>query len=214
MAGFSTAETISDISGRGVGMDVVRSNIQDLGGRISLKSERGRGMTIQLALPLTLAVMDGMVIKVGRETYVMPLPTIVECLRPSPSDIQNLLGTRGMLQLRGDLVPLVHLGDLLDVRSNPNDSNDRVVIVTEAGDESRFGLIVDELCGHQQVVVKSIEESYGSVPGIAGATILGNGRVAFILDVEKLSDLAASQTPSFGSPALASAGSAEIVAVN
>jgi two-component system chemotaxis sensor kinase CheA len=214
MPGFSTAETISDISGRGVGMDVVRSNIQDLGGRISLKSERGRGMTIQLALPLTLAVMDGMVIKVGRETYVMPLPTIVECLRPSPGDIQNLLGTRGMLQLRGDLVPLVHLGDLLDVRSNPNDPNDRVVIVTEAGDESRFGLIVDELCGHQQVVVKSIEESYGSVPGIAGATILGNGRVAFILDVEKLSDLAASQTPSFGSPALASAGSAEIVAVN
>jgi two-component system, chemotaxis family, sensor kinase CheA len=214
MPGFSTAETISDISGRGVGMDVVRSNIQDLGGRISLKSERGRGMTIQLALPLTLAVMDGMVIKVGRETYVMPLPTIVECLRPSPGDIQNLMGTRGMLQLRGDLVPLVHLGDLLDVRSNPNDPNDRVVIVTEAGDESRFGLIVDELCGHQQVVVKSIEESYGSVPGIAGATILGNGRVAFILDVEKLSDLAASQTPSFGSPALASAGSAEIVAVN
>jgi two-component system chemotaxis sensor kinase CheA len=214
LPGFSTAEAISDISGRGVGMDVVRSNIQDLGGRISLKSERGRGMTIQLALPLTLAVMDGMVIKVGRETYVMPLPTIVECLRPAPGDIQNLLGTRGMLQLRGDLVPLVHLGDLLDVRSNPNDSSDRVVIVTEAGDESRFGLIVDELCGHQQVVVKSIEESYGSVPGIAGATILGNGRVAFILDVEKLSDLAANEMPSFGSPALANAGSAEIVAMN
>jgi two-component system chemotaxis sensor kinase CheA len=214
LPGFSTAEQISDISGRGVGMDVVRSNIQDLGGRISLKSERGRGMTIQLALPLTLAVMDGMVIKVGRETYVMPLPTIVECLRPSPSDIQNLLGTRGMLQLRGDLVPLVHLGDLLDVRGNPNDSNERVVIVTEAGDESRFGLIVDELLGHQQVVVKSIEESYGSVPGIAGATILGNGRVAFILDVEKLSDLAASQAPSFGAPALASAGAVESVAMN
>jgi two-component system chemotaxis sensor kinase CheA len=214
LPGFSTAEAISDISGRGVGMDVVRSNIQDLGGRISLKSERGRGMTIQLALPLTLAVMDGMVIKVGRETYVMPLPTIVECLRPAPGDIQNLLGTRGMLQLRGDLVPLVHLGDLLDVRSNPNDSSDRVVIVTEAGDESRFGLIVDELCGHQQVVVKSIEESYGSVPGIAGATILGNGRVAFILDVEKLSDLAANEVPSFGSPALANAGPTEIVAMN
>jgi two-component system chemotaxis sensor kinase CheA len=212
LPGFSTAEQISDISGRGVGMDVVRSNIQELGGRISLKSERGRGMTIQLALPLTLAVMDGMVIKVGRETYVMPLPTIVECLRPSPSDIQNLLGTRGMLQLRGDLVPLVHLGDLLDVRSNPNDSNERVVIVTEAGDETRFGLIVDELLGHQQVVVKSIEESYGSVPGIAGATILGNGRVAFILDVEKLSDLASSQAPSLGSAALA--GPAEMAAMN
>jgi two-component system chemotaxis sensor kinase CheA len=188
--GFSTAETISDISGRGVGMDVVRSNIQDIGGRISLKSERGRGMTITLALPLTLAVMEGMVIKVGEETYVMPLSTIIECLRPARSDINNLVGTRGMLQLRGDLVPIVHLGDLLDINSAPGDSEESVVIITDAGDGSRFGLVVDQLCGHQQVVIKSIEESYGSVPGIAAATILGNGRVAFILDVEKLSDLA------------------------
>jgi two-component system, chemotaxis family, sensor kinase CheA len=209
MPGFSTAEAISDISGRGVGMDVVRSNIQDVGGRISLKSERGRGMTIQLALPLTLAVMDGMVIKVGRETYVMPMPGIVECLRPSKNDVQNLIGSRGMLQLRGDLVPLVRLSDLLDVSSA--ESNDSVVIITEAGDESRFGLIVDELLGHQQVVIKSIEESYGSVPGIAGATILGNGRVAFILDVDKLSDLAVNEMPSFGSSGLANAGSAGIV---
>jgi two-component system, chemotaxis family, sensor kinase CheA len=209
MPGFSTAESISDISGRGVGMDVVRSNIQDVGGRISLKSERGRGMTIQLALPLTLAVMDGMVIKVGRETYVMPMPAIVECLRPAKNDVQNLIGSRGMLQLRGDLVPLVRLSDLLDVSSA--ESSDSVVIITEAGDESRFGLIVDELLGHQQVVIKSIEESYGSVPGIAGATILGNGRVAFILDVDKLSDLAVNEMPSFGSSGLANAGSAGIV---
>jgi two-component system chemotaxis sensor kinase CheA len=188
--GFSTAETISDISGRGVGMDVVRSNIQDIGGRISLKSERGRGMTITLALPLTLAVMEGMVIKVGQETYVMPLSTIVECLRPARSEISNLVGTRGMLQLRGDLLPIVHLADLLDIGSAPPDSEESVVIITDAGDGSRFGLVVDQLCGHQQVVIKSIEESYGSVPGIAAATILGNGRVAFILDVEKLSDLA------------------------
>jgi two-component system, chemotaxis family, sensor kinase CheA len=188
--GFSTAETISDISGRGVGMDVVRSNIQEIGGRISLKSERGRGMTILLALPLTLAVMEGMVIKVGQETYVMPLSTIVECLRPARSDINNLVGTRGMLQLRGDLLPIVHLGDLLDISSGGDDSEESVVIITDAGDGSRFGLVVDQLCGHQQVVIKSIEESYGAVPGIAAATILGNGRVAFILDVEKLSDLA------------------------
>ena len=199
--GFSTAETISDISGRGVGMDVVRSNIQDIGGRISLKSERGKGMTILLALPLTLAVMEGMVIKVGQETYVMPLSTIIECLRPAKSDINNLVGTRGMLQLRGDLLPIVHLGDLLDVSSNaPDDSEESVVIITDAGDGSRFGLVVDQLCGHQQVVIKSIEESYGAVPGIAAATILGNGRVAFILDVEKLSDLAVKSSIS---PALA-----------
>jgi two-component system chemotaxis sensor kinase CheA len=190
LPGFSTAETVSDISGRGVGMDVVRSNIQDIGGRISLKSERGRGMTIQLALPLTLAVMDGMVIKVGQQTYVMPLSSIIECLRPARTDISNLIGTRGMLQLRGDFVPLVNLGDLLDISSAAVDGGESVVIITDAGEGSRFGLVVDELCGHQQVVIKSIEESYGSVPGIAAATILGNGRVAFILDVEKLNDLA------------------------
>ena len=190
LPGFSTAEAVSDISGRGVGMDVVRSNIQDIGGRISLKSERGRGMTIQLALPLTLAVMDGMLIKVGQQTYVMPLSSIVECLRPARADISNLIGTRGMLQLRGEFVPLILLGDLLDISSIADDSAESVVIITDAGEGSRFGLVVDELLGHQQVVIKSIEESYGSVPGIAAATILGNGRVAFILDIEKLSDLA------------------------
>ncbi len=190
LPGFSTAETVSDISGRGVGMDVVRSNIQDLGGRISLKSVRGRGMTIQLALPLTLAVMDGMVIKVGQQTYVMPLSAIVECLRPQANEISNLIGTHGMLQLRGEFVPVVLLSNLLDINSAPSASGERVVIITDAGEGSRFGLVVDELLGHQQVVIKSIEESYGTVPGIAAATILGNGRVAFILDVEKLSDVA------------------------
>ncbi|MCW5692851.1 MAG: chemotaxis protein CheA [Pseudolabrys sp.] len=190
MPGFSTAETVSDISGRGVGMDVVRSNIQDLGGRITLKSVRGQGMTIQLALPLTLAVMDGMVIKVGTQTYVMPLSAIVECLRPSRGEISSLIGTHGMLQLRGEFVPIVMLGDLLGIGSSVGNNSERVVIITDTGEGSRIGLVVDELLGHQQVVIKSIEESYGAVPGIAAATILGNGRVAFILDVEKLSDLA------------------------
>jgi len=194
MPGFSTAETISDISGRGVGMDVVRSNIQDLGGRITLRSVRGQGMTIQLALPLTLAVMDGMVIKVGTQTYVMPLSAIVECLRPSRGEINALIGTHGMLQLRGEFVPIIMLSDLLGIEAAAGGNSERVVIVTDNGDGSRIGLVVDELLGHQQVVIKSIEESYGAVPGIAAATILGNGRVAFILDVEKISDLAA-QTP-------------------
>jgi two-component system chemotaxis sensor kinase CheA len=204
LPGFSTAEKISDISGRGVGMDVVRSNIQDIGGRISLRSERGRGMTIQLALPLTLAVMDGMVIKCGQQTYVLPLSSIVECLRPQRAEVNNLIGTRGMLQLRGDFVQLVYLGDLLDISTAAGESNESVVIITDAGDGVRFGLVVDELCGHQQVVIKSIEESYGSVPGIAAATILGNGRVAFILDVEKLNDLA-TVTPVGGGAAIKSA---------
>ena len=190
MPGFSTADVISDISGRGVGMDVVKTNIQEVGGRLSLQSVRGKGTTIQFALPLTLAVMDGMVIKVGRETYVMPMSMIVECLRPPRSHINNLVGTRGVLQLRGDLVPLVYLGDLLDIGSAADLSGECVVIITDAGDGTRLGLVADELCGHQQVVVKSIEESYGPVPGVAAATILGNGSVALILDVEKLSDLA------------------------
>jgi two-component system chemotaxis sensor kinase CheA len=194
MPGFSTAEAISDISGRGVGMDVVKRNIQDIGGRISLKSERGKGMTIQLALPLTLAVMDGMVIRVGKETYVVPMSAMVECLRPGRSDIHDLVGTQGMLRLRGELLPIVNLGNLLEVSSTEGD-NGGVVIITEAGDDIRFGLRVDELCGHQQVVIKSIEESYGSIPGISAATILGNGRVAFILDTEKLYEMAAVQAP-------------------
>jgi two-component system, chemotaxis family, sensor kinase CheA len=155
-------------------------------------------MTIQLALPLTLAVMEGMVIRVASETYVMPMSAIVECLRPPASEIHNLIGTPGMLRLRGNLVPLVQLCELLDLSPPAAPSDERVVIITDAGEGTSFGIVVDELCGHQQVVVKSIEESYGSVPGIAGATILGNGRVAFILDVEKLSDLANSQHGSVG----------------
>jgi two-component system, chemotaxis family, sensor kinase CheA len=191
LPGFSTADTVSDLSGRGVGMDVVRRNIQDLGGRVSLKSERGKGMTIQLALPLTLAVMDGMVIKVGENIYVMPMSSIVECLLPGSSEAYNLLNTRGMLKLRGELVQLVYLSDLFDVKSTARGISESVVIITEAGDGAKFGLVVDELCGHQQVVIKSIEDSYGQVPGIAAATIFGNGKVALILDVEKLSELSA-----------------------
>ena len=212
--GFSTAETISDISGRGVGMDVVRRNIQDLGGRITLKSERGKGMKLQLALPLTLAVMDGMVIKVNAQTYVVPMSAIVECLRPSKSDIHNLLGGRGMLQLRGNLVPLVHLTDLLDVGAEVKGSDERVVIIADGGDGTNFGIIVDELCGHQQVVVKSMEESYGTVPGVGGATILGNGRVALILDVDKLSELATSQQNTVATATAILGESAVIATIN
>jgi len=155
-----------------------------------------------------------MVIKVGQETYVLPISAIVECLRPSRSDIHNLMGGRGMLQLRGNLVPLVHLGDLLDLGSAAAESDERVVIIADAGDGSRFGIIIDELCGHQQVVVKSMEESYGAVPGVAGATILGNGRVALILDVEKLSELAISQTSSFAAARFGNAEQAATATVN
>ena len=198
LPGFSTAETISDISGRGVGMDVVRRNIQDLGGRTTIKSDAGKGMLIQLTLPLTLAVMDGMVVEVGDQTYVIPIPNIVECLRPSGNDIHQLLGTSGTLRLRGDVVPLIHLGDLLGVTAVSKDKKLGVVIITEASDGTRLGFIVDELCGHQQVVIKSIEENCGAVQGIAGATILGDGEVAFILDVEMLSAVTSGESSDVG----------------
>jgi two-component system chemotaxis sensor kinase CheA len=189
LPGFSTADVVSDLSGRGVGMDVVRRNIQDLGGRITLKSEPGRGMSIELALPLTLAVMDGMIVRVAQETYVMPISAIVECIRPATTDIRPLVGTCGALQIRGSIVPLVYLGDVFDVPGFVQEPVECTVIVIEGSDRARLGLVVDELLGHQQVVIKSIEENYGSVPGIAAATILGNGRVAFIVDIEKLPEL-------------------------
>jgi two-component system chemotaxis sensor kinase CheA len=214
MPGFSTAETVSDISGRGVGMDVVRRNIQDLGGRTSIKSEAGKGMTIQLALPLTLAVMDGMVVQVGSQTYVLPIPNIVECLRPSGNEIHNLLGTSGTLRLRGDIVPLMHLGDLLGVGAQSKDKKCGVVIITEASDGTRLGFVVDELCGHQQVVIKSIEENCGSVQGIAGATVLGDGHVAFILDVEMLSNMTCYDTSTAGAAYQRNAGASVGANVN
>ncbi len=190
LPGFSTADTVSDISGRGVGMDVVRRNVQDLGGRITLKSTPGKGMTIQLALPLTLAVMDGMIVKVATETYVMPIASIVECIRPSASEYHSLLGTRGALRLRGAIVPIVYLSELFDLSSTRETTDESTVIIIETSEGVRLGIVVDQLVGHQQVVIKSIEENYGAVRGIAGATILGDGHVAFILDAERLGEFA------------------------
>jgi two-component system chemotaxis sensor kinase CheA len=135
-------------------------------------------------------VIDGMIIRVGDETFVLPISAIVECLRPNRADVHGLLGTRGTLQLRGAIVPLVDLADLLQVESSVQVASDGVVIIAETSDGVRLGLMVDELIGHQQVVIKSIEENYHCIAGIAAATILGNGRVAFILDVEKLPELA------------------------
>ena len=197
LPGFSTASGVSEISGRGVGMDVVRRNVQELGGRISLKSTPGKGMTIQLALPLTLAVMDGMIVRAASETYVMPISSIVECIRPSASDFHALLGTRGTLRLRGAIVPIVHLGELLELASASEFTDESTVIIVETNEGVRLGIVVDQLVGHQQVVIKSIEENYAAVPGIAGATILGDGHVAFILDAERLGDFA--RNPQFAS---------------
>jgi len=182
--GFSTASSVSNISGRGVGMDVVKRNVQDLGGRIGIKSTPGQGSTISLTLPLTLAVMDGMVVSIGAETYIMPISNIVECLRPQEGDIQKAGDGGDVLLLRGEVVPILRLGTFFHVPNARTDLNDGVIVVVEVEGGAKLGLAVDDLLGQQQVVIKSIEENYGQIDGVGAATILGNGQVALILDVD------------------------------
>lgn len=186
LPGFSTAATVSNVSGRGVGMDVVRRNIQSLGGRIAIESTAGQGSRFILALPLTLAVMDGLVVSVGEETCVVPISAIVESLRPRPQDIHPLVGGGEVLAIRGAYIPLLALGPRFGLAGAATDPSRGIVVIVETDSAGRLGLVVDELVGQQQIVVKSLEANYGRVGGVSGATILGNGRVALILDVAGL----------------------------
>lgn len=190
LPGFSTADSVSAISGRGVGMDVVKRNMQALGGRITVESEFGKGSRFVLSLPLTLAVLDGMVVAVGPETYIVPLTHIMESLRPQPSDIHPVIGRADVLAIRGEYIPLVYLYRHFSVEGAVTDPCRGIVVIVESEGEGRFGLVVDELVGQQQVVVKSLEANYDPVDGISGATILGSGRVALILDTVRLRDIA------------------------
>lgn len=183
---FSTAEKISNISGRGVGMDVVKRNVQSLGGRITVQSRFGVGSRFILSLPLTLAVLDGMVVSVGKETYIIPLTAIIESLRPRPSDIHPVVGRGNVLALRGQYVPLAHLHERFCIDGAITNPCQGIVIIVQSEGAGRVGVVVDELLGQQQVVVKSLEANYDPVDGISGATILGNGRVALILDIARL----------------------------
>ncbi len=185
LPGFSTAKEISNISGRGVGMDVVRRNIVDLGGRIIITSHPGKGSTFSLTLPLTLAVLDGMVVAVGDQTFVLPLTHIVESLKPRREDIHPFGARRQLLNVRGAYVPLIHTGNLLGAR-DATDANNGVVILVESQGTGRLALLVDSIIGQSQVVIKSFENNYQHIEGIAAATILGDGRVALILDVDGL----------------------------
>lgn len=186
---FSTADAISNISGRGVGMDVVRRNVQALGGRISVRSRMGVGSCFTLSLPLTLAVVDGMVVSVGRETFIIPLTAIVESLRPQQVDIHPVVGRGNVLALRGEYLPLTYLHRCFAIDGAATDPCRGIVIIVQSEGAGRIGLVVDELLGQQQVVVKSLEANYDAVDGISGATILGNGRVALILDIARLHEL-------------------------
>jgi two-component system chemotaxis sensor kinase CheA len=186
---FSTADSVSNISGRGVGMDVVKRNVQSLGGRINVHSKFGAGSRFTLSLPLTLAVVDGMVVSVGKETFIIPLTAIIESLRPQPADIHPVVGRGEVLALRGEYLPLIHLHRCFSIAGAIADPCNGIVIVVQSESAGRVGVMVDELLGQQQVVVKSLEANYDSVDGISGATILGNGRVALILDIALLREI-------------------------
>ncbi len=183
--GFSTAETISDVSGRGVGMDVVRRNINDLGGHVQITSNEGRGSTIKIRLPLTLAILDGQLVRVGAETYVISLLAIVETIQVKADQVNRLPGGIELFRLRSEYLPIIDLGQQFGIGRDPSSSCDGLLVVVES-DGRRFGLMVDDLLAQQQVVIKSLESSYRQVRGLAGATILGDGRVALILDVPGL----------------------------
>jgi two-component system chemotaxis sensor kinase CheA len=184
--GFSTAQTVSNISGRGVGMDVVRQNVKDLGGRITIESEPGSGTTFTLTLPLTLAISDGMVVNVGDQTLVVPLANVVESLRPTSSEVQGLGAHRAMINVRGRFIPVLPLHVAVGAVGAVEKAEDGVLIVVETEGAGRAALLVDAICDQRQVVIKSLDTHYRSVEGVAGATILGDGRVALIVDVDGL----------------------------
>ncbi|MBL4798546.1 MAG: chemotaxis protein CheA [Oleispira sp.] len=184
-AGFSTADVVSDVSGRGVGMDVVRRNIAELNGSIEVTSKPGEGSTFSIRLPLTLAILDGQLVKVGNEVYIFPLVSIVESIQLEKSMLNNITGNQYVMQLRNDYIPILCLQDIFNNGAEEKDLEGAMLVVVE-GDNEKVGIVVDELLGQQQVVIKSLEENYEKVDSISGATILGDGTVALIVDVSGL----------------------------
>jgi two-component system chemotaxis sensor kinase CheA len=180
--GFSTADVVSDVSGRGVGMDVVRRNINELGGHIQIFSTQGQGSTIRIRLPLTLAILDGQLARVGKEVYVVPIVSIVETIQVTRERVSTVANGGQVFRLRDDYLPIVRLHALFDIEPEFTDLLDGLLMIVEA-DGKRVGLFVDELMSQQQVVIKSLETNFKQVTGLAGATMLGDGRVALILDI-------------------------------
>lgn len=188
MPGFSTAAEVSNLSGRGVGMDVVRSDIAALGGRVTISSVRGQGTVLSISLPLTLAVLDGMVFEVAGQTLVLPVSSIIETLRPEPSMKHQLAGGHTVLDVRGRCLPLIDVGLALGYRNARTENDGEIVIVVERGDEDGLALMVDGIRDQRQVVIKGLQANYGTIPGIAAATVLGDGSVALILDPSDLAE--------------------------
>jgi two-component system, chemotaxis family, sensor kinase CheA len=183
--GFSTAEVVTDVSGRGVGMDVVKRNIAAMGGNVEIRSAKGFGTTIAISLPLTLAILDGMSIRCGEEVYILPLGFVIESLQPAAEDIKEISGKGRVIKVRGEYLPLVPLHQMFDIAPRFTDPTEGIVVILET-EGRKAALFVDDLVGQQQVVVKNLESNYRKVVGISGATILGDGGVSLILDVAAL----------------------------
>lgn len=186
--GFSTAEQVTDVSGRGVGMDVVKRNIQEMGGHVEIQSKANVGTTIRILLPLTLAILDGMSVKVANEVFILPLNAVMESLQPKDDDLHPLAGGERVLEVRGEYLPLVELWKLFDVEGAKTEATQGIVVILQSAGR-RYALLVDQLIGQHQVVVKNLESNYRKVPGISAATILGDGSVALIVDVSALQNL-------------------------
>ncbi|SUW63364.1 Chemotaxis protein CheA [Buttiauxella agrestis] len=186
--GFSTAEQVTDVSGRGVGMDVVKRNIQEMGGHVEIKSQANVGTTIRIMLPLTLAILDGMSVKVCDEVFILPLNAVMESLQPKEDDLHPLAGGERVLEVRGEYLPLVELWKVFDVSGAKTEATQGIVVILQSAGR-RYALLVDQLIGQHQVVVKNLESNYRKVPGISAATILGDGSVALIVDVSALQGL-------------------------
>jgi two-component system chemotaxis sensor kinase CheA len=187
--GFSTAERVTDLSGRGVGMDVVRRNIESLGGQVAIESRPGRGSTFTIKLPLTLAILDGLSVRVGGAMYIIPLVNITESIRPKPGQVHTIAGRGEVLDVRGQVIPVLRLYEVLGVTPEVTDPTQSLLVMVENGAE-RVAILVDELLGQHQVVIKSLETNYRRIDGISGATIMGDGQVALILDIPGLARLA------------------------
>jgi two-component system, chemotaxis family, sensor kinase CheA len=185
MPGFSTADQVTDISGRGVGMDVVKRNIQSMGGHVEITSHAGKGTTTRIVLPLTLAILDGMSVKVGSEIFILPLNFVMESLQPSSEDIYTVANGERVVRVRGEYLPLVALHEMFSVEGARTEPTQGIVTIMQT-EGRRFAMLIDELVGQQQVVVKNLETNYRKVRGISAATILGDGSVALIVDVAAL----------------------------
>ncbi len=184
LPGFSTSSQVSDLSGRGVGMDVVKRSIQSLGGRVAIQSNPGQGTTMSISLPLTLAVLDGMVVEVCDQTMVVPLTTVVETLRPAPGDLHAIGQDTEVVSVRDSIVPVIDLGRVFGFRPEGYPKDKVILLLVETDERSRYALAVDAIRDQRQVVIKGLEANYGHVAGIAAATILGNGQIALIIDPE------------------------------